>query len=466
MLFSSLVFIYAFLPLVCLLYFAIPSIKVKNYILCIASIFFYAYGEPRFVWVMLGSIFMNYAFGLVIQWLKNKGKPAKIVLVLACIANITLLFVYKYLGFVSRVLENFGIGSTLHILLPIGISFFTFQAMSYVVDVYRGTVQAQKNPVYIGLYIAFFPQLIAGPIVRYNSIATQIEYREHSLDNVRTGFMRFLLGLFKKVLLANQLAIVADIAFNNTVQISTLMAWLGLIAYALQIFFDFAGYSDMAIGLARIFGFALEENFLYPYISKSISEFWRRWHISLGIWFRDYLYFPLGGSQGKLPKTICNLAIVWLCTGIWHGANFTFALWGLYYFIFIAIEKLLALPKTLPTRFAKNVYAVCSMFFVLLGWVLFRANNLSHAGQYYTALFGGTEIFGAREFGLLQSYAWVILLGLLFTRPIIPWLVSRCPEKLQRFAQLLQVPIYIALFITVTAMLVTGVYNPFIYFQF
>lgn len=324
MLFSSLIFIYAFLPLVCILYFIPWPLKIKNLILSVSSIFFYAFGEPRFVLVMLLSILVNFFLGLLVDRARG-GRQARLWLICAVVFNIGLLFVYKYLGFSSYLLSQWLPVPLIRIVLPIGISFFTFQALSYVIDVYRGDAKVQKNPLDLALFIAFFPQIIAGPIVRYYTIDAAIRCRSHSLADAAEGLERFLVGLFKKVLLANNLALIADEAFAHTPQISMAMAWLGLLAYAMQIFFDFAGYSDMAIGLARIFGFHLEENFNYPYISRSVSEFWRRWHISLGIWFRDYVYFPLGGSRDGLKRTIRNLLIVWVLTGIWHGANTTFA---------------------------------------------------------------------------------------------------------------------------------------------
>lgn len=466
MLFSSLIFIYAFLPLVCILYYIPSGPKVKNFILTVASVFFYGFGEPSFVYVMLGSILLNYVFGLLVDSFRGQAM-AKIAMVLAVVLNIGLLFVYKYLGYTSFLLSHIFPIQVLRIVLPIGISFFTFQALSYVIDVYRGDAQVQKNPLDLALFIAFFPQLIAGPIVRYNTIDLAIRERKHSLWDIAKGFERFLVGLFKKVLLANNFALIADVAFGNTQHISMAMAWLGLIAYAMQIFFDFAGYSDMAIGLARMFGFHLEENFDYPYISKSVSEFWRRWHISLGIWFRDYVYFPLGGSRKGLKRTILNLFIVWSLTGIWHGANLTFAIWGLYYFVLIALEKLTGYPQKLKRKSAKALFQMGAMFFVLLGWVIFRAETLDVAGLYYAALFRLDGLFGQREFALVQGYGIFLLAGLLFCTPVAKWLSQKISgSRLENLVLFLRAGLYILLFIITTATLVMGSHNPFIYFQF
>ncbi|NMD37533.1 MAG: MBOAT family protein, partial [Christensenellaceae bacterium] len=345
MLFSSLIFIYAFLPTVSILYFIPWNLKIKNFILLIFSLIFYAWGEPIFVLIMISSIIANWFFGLLVDKYRGTIK-AKISIVLTCVFNLGMLFIYKYLGFTTSLLSTIFPIEVIKITLPIGISFFTFQAMSYVIDVYRDDAKVQKSVFDVGLFVSFFPQLIAGPIVRYNTIAEEINYREHHISEMAAGFKRFLVGLFKKILLANSLAVVADYAFGQISTLSASMAWFGIIAYSFQIFYDFSGYSDMAIGLAKVFGFNLEENFNYPYISKSVSEFWRRWHISLGTWFKDYLYFPLGGSRVETKgKLIRNLFIVWFLTGVWHGANVTFILWGLMYFVILIFEKLTGIPK-------------------------------------------------------------------------------------------------------------------------
>lgn len=464
MVFSSLIFIFAFLPIVALLYFLPTGLKIKNAILLVSSLLFYAYGEPSFVIVMIISIFLNYLFGLGIEKYK---KYDKLLLVLSCVLNLGLLFVFKYLGFMSRIFASIWHTPIIQIALPIGISFFTFQAMSYVIDVYRGTSKAQSSIVDLGLFISFFPQLIAGPIVRYNTIAEAIESRTHNIDMAAEGMCRFVRGLAKKVLIANSVAVIADFAFDKTEHISMAMAWLGLIAYAMQIYYDFSGYSDMAIGLAEIFGFKLEENFNYPYISKSISDFWRRWHISLGVWFRDYVYFPLGGSRvnSKL-RLVFNLLVVWSLTGIWHGANYTFVFWGLYYFLFIALEKMLNIEKRIK-GFAAVLYRVFTIFIVLFGWLIFRADSLAHVQLYISKLFNFANIIGFRESTFIQSFWYTLLAGLLFSFPIVPYFKQKIESSRLIFALDVLKPIaYIAIFVIIISALIIGTHNPFIYFQF
>ncbi|MEG2421432.1 MAG: MBOAT family O-acyltransferase, partial [Oscillospiraceae bacterium] len=335
MLFSSSVFLFAFLPIVLLCYFGPLRGKRRgqNLFLLVSSLFFYAWGEPWFVLVMMGSIAANYGFGLWVARQKERGESYRVPMVLAVVSNLTLLFLFKYLTFVLTNLRGLGLPMMVPVIaLPIGISFFTFQAMSYVIDVARGHGEAQRSILNVGLYVSFFPQLIAGPIVKYETVADQIMNREETWEDFSAGISRFLVGLGKKVLLSNQLAVVADAAFNFGGDLSVSFAWLGALAYSLQIFLDFSGYSDMAIGLGRLFGFHFLENFNYPYLSTSITDFWRRWHISLGTWFRDYVYIPLGGNRTSKRVHIRNLFVVWLLTGIWHGANWTFVAWGLFYF--------------------------------------------------------------------------------------------------------------------------------------
>ena len=353
MLFPSEVFLFVFLPVVLGVYYLLlrKTKHLKNIFLLAASLFFYAWGEPQNVWLMVGVILFNWFFGILVDKVRDHKVPVRILMTVMVLTNVGILGWYKYSEFVMLQVNRF-----LHteftvpdVTLPIGISFFTFQAMSYVIDVYRGHGKVQKNPLQVGLYISLFPQLIAGPIVRYETIADQIENRVENLADFNAGVTRFCIGLGKKVLIANNMALIADNAFgliiNNEFQASVGMAWLGAIAYTLQIFFDFSGYSDMAIGLGQMFGFHFEENFKYPYISSTVSEFWRRWHISLQTWFRDYVYFPLGGSRVSKPRLVLNLFVVWALTGIWHGANWTFLAWGLLYFVLLTFEKLSGLGK-------------------------------------------------------------------------------------------------------------------------
>ena len=349
MVFSSLLFAFFFLPAVMLIYYLAKD-KYRNYILLVASLVFYAYGEPRFVLVMIASIFMNYGFAIVIDRLKDSQVKPKFLLILNVVLNLGILFVFKYLDFAISV-TNQVVGTDFHIkniALPIGISFFTFQALSYVIDVYKKHVEVQKNPLFLALYISFFPQLIAGPIVRYKTIEQQITKRECTIDKFAEGGRRFLLGFCKKVILSNNLSVVAAKVWalvGTTTNVNPVFLWIGSICYSLQIFYDFSGYSDMAIGLGKIFGFEFEENFDYPYISKSVTEFWRRWHISLGQWFRDYVYIPLGGSRVSIIRSILNLLIVWLLTGLWHGASWSFVAWGLGYFGMLVVEKFVIKPE-------------------------------------------------------------------------------------------------------------------------
>ncbi len=393
MLFSSTTFIYLFLPIVVLFYYLFKWNRLlQNILLLLASLVFYAWGEPKFVFVMMTSIIVNWLLGLIIDKKKRNKTAAKVMLGIDILFNIGLLFVFKYLTFTGSIFQSI-IGTNLHIpqiALPIGISFFTFQAMSYVIDVYRQKGEVQTNLLYVGLYISFFPQLIAGPIVRYETIASEIKNRKESLNDFFDGFARFVVGLAKKVLLANSFAILADQVFNTVRDggsISVMYGWLGAVAYTFQIFFDFSGYSDMAIGMGRMFGFHFLENFNYPYVSTSITEFWRRWHISLGTWFRDYLYFPLGGSRCSKGRNILNLFIVWALTGMWHGANLTFLVWGLMYFILLVIEKITGIHnnKGKIIRVFKWLYTI---LFVIVGWIIFRAESLSDAFVYLKSVFG------------------------------------------------------------------------------
>lgn len=464
MVFSTNTFLFLFLPAVLIAYY-IPFVrkrrKLSNFILTAASIFFYAWGEPVYVLLMLFSILMNWAFGLIVS--KNSGtKKAKIVVALSAVINISILFVFKYLTFI---LKNFNLLfnkniDTLEIALPIGISFFTFQAMSYVIDVYRGRGSAQKNPLNVALYISFFPQLIAGPIVRYETVAEEIMNRRETFDDFSSGAYRFAVGLCKKVILANNLAAVADLAFANE-KPSVVMAWTGAIAYTLQIYFDFSGYSEMAIGLGRMFGFHFLENFNYPYVSKSITDFWRRWHMSLGTWFRDYVYIPLGGSRvDTKARLVFNLFVTWALTGIWHGANWTFLVWGLLYFVLLTIEKL--------TKFHEKIGGfghVYTMLFVILGWVLFRADSISAAVSYMGAMLGLTSNVLCDDLILTYlSYNKVyFIFGILACFPIQKLIKPKISEKLYN---VLSAIVLAVLFVISISFMVKGSYNPFIYFNF
>lgn len=470
MLFSSTIFLFYFLPIVLLLYYvAFQSRKVQNILLLIVSLFFYAWGEPVYVFLMIGSILFNYIMGLWIGVSKKKW-----VLVVTIIGNLGTLFIFKYLNFVIRnvnlALDESNQFKVPNIILPIGISFFTFQAMSYVIDVYRQNVKVQKNPFYLGLYVAFFPQLIAGPIVRYSDVEEQIINRKESLEGFSVGCCRFILGLSKKILLSNTMAVVTDRVFSLQGQgaIPTTLAWLGAISYTLQIFYDFSGYSDMAIGLGLMFGFRFEENFNYPYISKSISEFWRRWHISLGSWFREYVYFPLGGSRVKNKDTmIRNLFVVWSLTGIWHGAEWTFIFWGMLNFVFIVLEKVFDFERSHIHSGIKHVYC---MLVVVLGWVLFRSTDLVQAGNYIANMFGFTSsgFFSDTAWMFIRENAIFYFAGIVFAMPFAKrtnlYLVNQ--QKGYKFFNLCYPVCMLFLLVVCVSYLVKGTYNPFIYFHF
>lgn len=467
MVFSSTTFLFLFLPAVLILYYnpIIKNLAFRNAVLIASSIFFYAWGEPFFVLLMLVSIMLNWLFGLgVAKFKDNNISKAKLFVALSVVMNLGMMFIFKYLTFT---LENINALfssnlDTLDIALPIGISFFTFQAMSYVIDVYRGNGAVQKNPFNVALYISFFPQLIAGPIVRYQTIAEQINFRRENFADFSDGVYRFMLGFCKKVLIANNVASVADEIFGKS-EISVATAWIGAFAYTLQIFFDFAGYSEMAIGLGKMFGFHFLENFDYPYISKSVSEFWRRWHMSLGTWFRDYVYFPLGGSRVKSKsRLIFNLFVVWLLTGVWHGANWTFVVWGLLYFVLLAFEKLTNFPAKL--KIFSHIY---TMLFVIIGWVLFRSESISAALDYLQTMFfmSDAELFDDKAIFFLDNYKFYLVAGVLACFPIMP----KIKEKIKTGRKIYESIAVIALFITFIVSLtftIKGSYNPFIYFNF
>ena len=476
MLFTSTVFMYLFLPVTLLVYYVFlrKCRMLQNVFLLIVSLFFYGWGEPKFVLVMLLSIFANYIFALFVNYFKKKEKKAlcRVIIALTVIANLSILFIYKYLNFTVGIVENltganFGIPQ---IALPIGISFFTFQAMSYVLDVYRDKGAVQKNILNVGLYISFFPQLIAGPIVRYETVAEEIKNRKETLDDFFNGFARFIYGFAKKVLLSNNFAIIADLAFDSAAagdQLSVAFSWLGAIAYTLQIFFDFGGYSDMAIGLGRMFGFHFLENFDYPYISRSITEFWRRWHMSLGTWFRDYVYFPLGGSRVNKPRLILNLFTVWFLTGLWHGANWTFIVWGLMYFVLLVIEKLTGFHQKDKTVLSKILLSIYTLFFVIMGWVVFRAVSLPDAISYIQTMFGvgASSLVDPLFLQCLKQLSVWLVIGILLSTPIVPFLKKKLPQN-NLVLDIVYCIGMVLIFVIAMSSIVSSSYNPFIYFNF
>ncbi|MBQ7637309.1 MAG: MBOAT family protein [Clostridia bacterium] len=467
MVFSSLEFLFLFLPLVALLYFIFP-VKLRNGLLLCASLFFYAWGEPVYLFVMLGSIVMNYVFGLLIGKASTPGRK-KAALAVGVAGNVLLLGAFKYTGFFAENLSALT-GLTLpikEIALPIGISFFTFQAMSYIIDVYRGNAQAQKNPLDFGLYISLFPQLIAGPIVRYSTVAGEIKERHIDFSLAADGIKRFVTGLAKKALLANSAGLVWDTLTKNGAETSAVSAWTAALMFSFQIYFDFSGYSDMAIGLGRIFGFHFEENFNYPYVSRSVTEFWRRWHISLGTWFREYLYIPLGGNRKGTGKQIRNILIVWLLTGLWHGASWNFVLWGAYYGVLLLLEKLFL--KKFTEKLPVFLRHILTLLAVLFGWVLFAFDDIMLVPKFIGSMIGLNGLSDAYSPQLAASNAALTVILALASLPLGKILSERFKEKIGEKSALFgiaETAWFIILFILSVAFIVEGTYNPFIYFRF
>ena len=517
MVFSSTIFLFAFLPVTLAGYYLLNP-KLKNYFLLAASLLFYAWGEPTFVFVMIGSILVNHVLAWQIDRCNTRARElgkastaksyqhkAKSCLVLMVVFNLSLFFVYKYLDFtitnINAVTSLFGARPIplRNIALPIGISFFTFQAMSYVFDVYYGRGKVQKNPLNTMLYVALFPQLIAGPIVRYETVAEEITGRKETLEDFAQGIKRFIIGMGKKAILANTLAVIVDQAFGYTdySQLTVLLAWFGAASYMLQVYFDFSGYSDMAIGLGLMFGFHFKENFNYPYISKTVGEFWRRWHISLGSWFRDYLFVPVSGagwlrklcarakerwgSRGKeVVRTVVPLMVVWLCNGIWHGANWTYISFGCYYGVLLSLDavfgpllkkwtKKLGIDR--KARWFRVFQTGRTLFLALLADVVFRSDSMGGAFRYLGSLFGlmGNSLFDGASTFLVGKGAVLFLLSAVLSMPVIPWLrekMSGQTGKRLAACSILSGAVYGAVFIVAVAFTVTSTYNPFIYFNF
>lgn len=465
LIFSSVTFLFYFFPAVLLFYFLVPK-KFKNCILLLASLFFYAWGEQSLVILFAASILLGWIFGLAIE--KSKTKVfKKIFLLTSIIIDLGILIYFKYTDFFIESLNNaFGFSiPLLKITLPIGISFYTFQLLSYEVDVYRQTVPAQKNLIDFATYVAMFPQLIAGPIVRYSDIQTQLKNRTHSIDLCAAGIKRFLIGFSKKVLLANSLGEIA-VHFRASPDLSVLYYWMYAISFMLQIYYDFSGYSDMAIGLGKIFGFNFNENFNYPYVSKSITEFWRRWHISLGSWFRDYVYIPLGGNRKGIARQLLNISVVWMLTGFWHGAAWNFVLWGVFYAILLMIEKIW-LKKVLDKHSVLG--HIYTLIFVLLGFVLFNASSLKQTISDVAGMFSFVSLpFASREsVYYLKSYGLVFILAIIGVTPIVKTVYSKLKSSKAKKVLIVVEPLILVLLLIVgTAYLVDGSFNPFLYFRF
>lgn len=463
MVFTSITFLYYFLPIVLLIYFITPY-KYKNGVLLLSSLIFYFYGEPKYILLMIFEVLLAYFSMLIVSKSNNK-----LLYILTIIIHILLLCIFKYLNFfTSNINSIFNINLPLsNIILPIGISFYTFQIISYEIDVYKKRVNVQKNLLKLATYIFMFPQLIAGPIVRYSDIEHELDKRKHSFDNFSYGVERFMIGLFKKVLIANTLGELSNILITST-DISILLYWIFAVSYMLQIYFDFSGYSDIAIGIGRIFGFHFLENFNYPYMATSITDFWRRWHISLSSWFRDYIYIPLGGNRKGVKKQIRNILIVWLLTGLWHGANYTFIVWGLLFGIMLIIEKFILSKYLKNTPYIiKRIY---TLFIVLISFVIFRADNINEAFNIIKGLFGfNTKVF-SNSFTIyyLKSYFIILLLGIILSTPLLSNIITRLRKNnvLNKIINLFEPLLIILILVLVTACLIDNSYNPFLYFRF
>ena len=461
MLFSSLTFLLAFLPLVLVLYYINNNRVYRNIILLISSLIFYSWGEPRTIIIMIITIIVNYVMAIMIE---EKEKYRKLLFIVTCIFNIGILFFFKYFNFfVNDVLMLKNV--TLNIILPIGISFYTFQILSYVIDVYKKEVVAQRSIINLGAYVTMFPQLIAGPIVRYQTIAKELTERKEHVDDIAEGLRRFIIGLGKKIIIANQMAIIADKVYLSIPlhDLNTMFAWIGTIAFALQIYYDFSGYSDMAIGLGKMFGFHFVENFNYPYIATSITDFWRRWHISLSSWFRDYVYIPLGGSRCSKARWMLNIMIVWSLTGLWHGASYNFILWGLYYGVLLMMEKLL-FKKYLDKL--KGINYIITMLIVLVGWVFFNSSSVDQIIYMIRNLFGFN---GSFSLILLNNQGILYLLPYMLIAIIGmgPWINQLFIKIRNNTIGFTIYDIYLVVILVVCLIfLINNSYNPFIYFRF
>ena len=464
MVFSTPLFLFYYLTLVLLVYYVTPT-RFRNFVLLIASLFFYYWGEQSYTVIMLLSIGIDYTHGLLVHRCKERGNVtgARLAVASSVIFNLAILFFFKYWDFAARSLEAAGIGflPVLNISLPIGISFYTFQTMSYTIDVYRGDSKVQKNIVHFGTFVTLFPQLIAGPIIKYKDLDEQLGNRTHTVDRFASGVRRFMVGLAKKLLLANNLGQLWDV-FKATApeELTFVGAWLGIIGFAFQIYFDFSGYSDMAIGLGRLFGFDFMENFNYPYISKSITEFWRRWHISLSTWFREYLYIPLGGNRCSKGRWLMNLLVVWAATGIWHGASWNYLFWGLYFFCLLILEKLLLgkwLQK-LPAVF-QHLYVIA---LVLISWAIFALEDAAHLAAYLGAMAGlnGAPILNGQTLYQLCNFLPVLILASFASTPLGANLWRRINSRW------IQIILLVVAMILCTAYVVASTYNPFLYFRF
>lgn len=485
MIFASQTFLFGFLPLFFILYLAAGKffgLRGKNTVLFFMSLIFYAWGEPVYIVLMIYSSVLDYVCGRMIYSAdrQEKNGKKKAFLCVSMVGNLALLGVFKYLGFFTQTVNSvFHLSIPVFSLaLPVGISFYTFQTMSYSLDVYRGTITPQKNFIYFGAYVAMFPQLIAGPVVRYSDIARELDCRTENLNGFASGARKLICGLAKKVLIANTMAAVADPLFENPASsLGVLGTWIAIIAYTFQIFFDFSGYSDMAIGMGRMMGFNYPENFNYPYISRSVTEFWRRWHITMSTFFRDYVYIPLGGSRCSVIKWLRNVFIVWFLTGLWHGAAWHYVAWGLYFGVLLVVEKFLLRKLLEKSHVISHIYA---MLMIICGWVIFRCDSVSDALSFIGSMFGASGLYGSdtvpspvllQQSGVSTVFFVTLIFAVLFSTPIIPWLKNKLESSCTKLA--LRGAVYctadfvlIVLLVLSSVQLALGSYNPFIYFDF
>ena len=464
MVFSSLVFMFAYLPITLLAYYLVPR-QGRNIFLFIVNLIFYGWGEPKLVLLMVFNIFFNYIGGWLVDKYRADAKKKKLFLILTCVLDIGILAVFKYTGMITETLNMLPFLNIpeLQISLPIGISFYTFQTMSYVIDVYRDDAPVSKNFINFGTYVALFPQLIAGPIVRYRDVAEQLVNRRETLEMFTRGVKRFMVGLAKKVIIANTMGTLTTNIFATTDENGVVGTWVGMIAYTFQIYFDFSGYSDMACGLGNMMGFEFLKNFNYPYIAKSITDFWRRWHISLSTWFKEYVYIPLGGNRKGVKRQILNLLIVWGLTGLWHGAAYNFVLWGLYYGFLLILEKFVL--KKFLDRLPSFVQHIYTLFIIIIGWGLFYFTDVGQLGEFMVDLFNfGNGICGDQAFNLIMSNLPMLIIAAVASTPLATMLYTRFEHR--RFMWIPETLYCMGILAVSTASLVNQSYNPFLYFRF
>lgn len=464
MVFSSLVFLFAYLPITLLGYYLVPR-QGRNIFLFIVNLIFYGWGEPMLVLLMVFNIFFNYIGGWLVDKYRSDAKKKKLFLILTCVLDIGILAVFKYTGMITSTINMLPFLDIpqLKISLPIGISFYTFQTMSYVIDVYRDDAPVSKNFIDFGTYVALFPQLIAGPIVRYRDVAYQLKHRRETLEQFTKGVKLFMVGLGKKVLIANQMGTLTTAMFSTAEENGVIGSWVGIIAYTFQIYFDFSGYSDMACGLGNMLGFEFLKNFDYPYIAKSITDFWRRWHISLSTWFKEYVYIPLGGNRRGVKRQIINLLIVWGLTGLWHGASYNFLLWGLYYGLLLILEKFVF--KRLLDKLPSVIQHIYTLFVVCIGWALFYFTDMAKLGAFLTDLFNFVNgLCGAQAFNLIMSYLPILIAAAVASTPLAAKVYDRF--SMSKHIWIFETAFCAAVLLISTASLVDQSYNPFLYFRF